>query len=74
MGDWPTNVTLGSIEKCIDMWIDLGDYRECDAEMQIQGLQRDVRAKTFKKKRQYSSLQEVPEQANLPSRHDCPKL
>lgn len=35
MGHWPTNSTLGSEEEGVDMWIDLRDYGECCAKVQV---------------------------------------
>ena len=33
MCDWPTDVTLGGVEKYVDMWIDLRDYGEGHTKM-----------------------------------------
>ena len=47
MSDWPTNMTFGGVEKGVYMRINLRDYRKCNAKVQIQRFQWNVRAKTL---------------------------
>ena len=49
MCNWPTNMALGCIEKCVDMWIDLRDYGKGNTEMQVQGFQRNIGAKALRR-------------------------